>query len=240
MKIITSWKRFMAVGCSHGMYADPRAIDAVVQFRQRWKPNEVIHLGDFTDMSPFMSSAKGQGDSIEPDISGGLSFLHELRPTVVLGGNHEARLWREAQSSDEVYAGYAMRLIRDIEEHCEKRKARFLPYTGVWQTYKLADFTFTHGTIYNENSARDMAETYGNVIFAHTHKVTRATGRRIDSPTGISVGTLTRRACMDYANTRRSTLGWAQGFAFGYYSEKKLISWVHEQPHDCETWMLPV
>ena len=239
MKILTSWKRFMALGCSHGMYADPRAVDGILRFRDRFKPHEVIHLGDFTDLSAFMSSGK-DGDAVEPDVAGGLNFLHDLRPTVVLAGNHEARLWREVHSSDEVYAGYAMRLIKDIEEHCQKRKAKYFPYTGIWQNYKLANFTFTHGTIYNETAARDMAEMYGNVIFAHTHKVSRATGRRIDSPTGISVGTLTRRACLDYANTRRSTLGWGQGFVFGYYDENRLIPWVHEQPHDCETWILPV
>jgi len=41
---------------------------------------------------------------------------------------------------------------------CLKLHAQLIPYSGVWQVYPLANYTFTHGTIYNENSARDMAE----------------------------------------------------------------------------------
>jgi hypothetical protein len=114
----------------------------------------------------------------------------------------------------------------------------YIPYTGVWQVYKLGNYTFTHGTIYNENSARDMAEMYGNVIFAHTHKTMQQVGRRIDSPIGISVGTLTRRGAMDYANTRRSTLGWSQGFVFGEYDDNSLHPTLHTHDNG-EQWHLP-
>jgi hypothetical protein len=240
MNINKGWKRFMAVGCSHGMYADPKAIEGVLKFKERWKPHMTVHLGDFVDMTPFMSSARGKGDAVEPDIGGGLKFLDQLRPNVVLAGNHEVRLWREAASDDEVYSGYAIRLINDITEHCRKRKALFVEYTGIWQAFQLANYKFTHGTVYGENAPRDMAEMYGNVIFAHTHKVGRMTGRRDDTPTGISVGTLTRRGAMDYANTRRATFAWSQGMVFGYYTDDKLIPWVHEQPHGQDEWILPV
>lgn len=240
MNINKGWKRFMAVGCSHGMYADPKAIEGVLKFKERWRPHCTVHLGDFVDMTPFMSSARGKGDAVEPDIGGGLKFLDQLRPNVVLAGNHEVRLWREAASDDEVYSGYALRLINDITEHCRKRKALFIEYTGIWQAFQLANYKFTHGTVYGENAPRDMAEMYGNVIFAHTHKVGRMTGRRDDTPTGISVGTLTRRGAMDYANTRRATFAWSQGMAFGYYNDEQLIPWVHEQPQGQDEWILPV
>jgi hypothetical protein len=240
MNINKGWKRFMAVGCSHGIYADPNAIKGVLEFKERWKPHMTIHLGDFIDMSPFMSSARGKGDEIEPDIAGGLKFLTQLMPNIVMAGNHEVRLWREALSNDEVYSGYALRLISDIETHCKKNKALFVPYTGIWQCFKLGNYKFTHGTIYGETSARDMAEIYGNIIFAHTHKVSRMNGRRDDSPTGISVGTLTRRGAMEYANNRRSTFAWSQGMVFGYYNDDILIPWLHEQPHNQEKWILPL
>ena len=117
--------------------------------------------------------------------------------------------------------------------------ALLIPYTGVWQFYQLANYKFTHGTIYNETAARDMAEMYGNVIFAHTHKPTQAVGRRIDSPIGISVGTLTRRGAMDHANTRRSTLGWGQGFVYGEYNDNSLYPQLHSHDNGPE-WHLPV
>ena len=43
MNINKGWKRFMAVGCSHGMYADPKAIDGVLKFKERWKPHMTVH-----------------------------------------------------------------------------------------------------------------------------------------------------------------------------------------------------
>ncbi len=234
----TGLRRFMAVGCSHGIYADPKAVAAVLAFKKEYHPHTVIHLGDFTDMSAHMGSANGEGDAIRPDLDGGLDFIRQLGCNVVLEGNHEARLRRDLHSSNQLRVMAAETSLDAINTTCQKQNALYLPYTGVWQCYKLGNFIFTHGTIYNENSARDMAEMYGNVIFAHTHKPMQQIGRRIDSPIGMSVGTLTRRGAMDYANTRRSTLGWGQGFVYGEYNDNSLYPTLHI--HDnADQWHLP-
>lgn len=222
MKKINKWKKFMAVGCSHGNHADPEALQKVLDFKKEFKPDQVIHLGDFTDMSAFMGSANGNGEPVAPDLDGGIEFLKRLEPTVVLCGNHEARLWRDRLSHNALRVQAAESVIDEIEKCCFELRAKLIPYDGVWQVHKLGNFTFTHGTIYNENSCRDMAETYGNVIFAHTHKVSQQYGRRIDNPIGISVGTLTRKGAMEYANTRRSTLAWSQGLVYGEYIDTDL------------------
>jgi predicted phosphodiesterase len=239
MNIVSPWRRFMAVGCSHGIYADPLAVEAVLRFREQYRPHEVIHLGDFTDMSAFMGGANGEGDKIKPDLMGGIEFLNNLQCTTVLCGNHEARLWRDRNSNNELRAMAAETSIEAIEAACLKLHANLIPYTGVWQAYKLANYTFTHGTIYNENSARDMAGVYGNVIFAHTHKASIQAGRTFTPSLGISVGTLTRRGAMEYANTRISTLAWSQGFVYGEYNELSLHPKLHI--HDfSDTWKLPL
>jgi len=227
---ISNYKRFMAVGCSHGVYADTKALEAVLRFKDDFKPDTTIHLGDFTDMSPFMGSGSGDGDPIQADLDGGIEFLKRYEPNVVLCGNHEYRLWRDIHSRNEIKAFAAEKAVEEIETACLKLHAFLIPYTGVWQVFKLANYTFTHGTIYNENSARDMAEIYGNVIFAHTHKASQQVGRRIDAPLGISVGTLTKRGAMEYANTRRSTLAWSQGFVYGEYTDDKLYPtlYIHD------------
>lgn len=228
----------MAVGCSHGVYADPKAVKAVLEFKKDFKPHHVIHLGDFTDMSAHMSSTNGEGDPIRPDLDGGIEFLLQLGATVILEGNHEARLRRDLRSSNQLRVMAAETSLDAINNAAIKLNAMYIPYTGVWQNYRLANYSFTHGTIYNENSARDMAEMYGNVIFAHTHKTMQQVGRRIDSPIGISVGTLTRRGAMDYANTRRSTLGWSQGFVYGEYNDISLHPTLHTHDNG-EQWHLP-
>jgi len=239
MSITKKYKRFLALGCSHGIYADPLAIEAVLKFRKNFKPHEVIHLGDFCDMSPFMgSSDNGKGDPIKPDLLGGIEFLKQLEPTHILAGNHEARLWRDLQSTNELKVFTAEACIEAITTTALKLHATFTPYTGVWQAVKLGNFTFTHGTVYNENSARDMAEMYGNVIFAHTHKPSLQNGRRIDHPVGISVGTLTKRGALEYANIRRATLAWGQGFVYGEYTDDKLYPRLFTHDYS-DKWNLP-
>jgi len=49
------WKKWMAVGCSHGDQIDPDARKAVLVFKERWKPDMTIHLGDFLDLAAFRS-----------------------------------------------------------------------------------------------------------------------------------------------------------------------------------------
>ena len=230
----------MAVGCSHGIYADPVALEAVLEFRDKYDPHEVIHLGDFTDMSAFMGGTDGHGDPIKPDLLGGLGFLERYRPTTVLCGNHEARLWRDMNSSNELRVNAAENAITAIETTCLKLQARLIPYTGVWQAYPLANYKFTHGTIYNENACRDMAGVYGNVIFAHTHKASQQAGRTYHPSMGISVGTLTRRGAMEYANTRISTLAWSQAFVYGEYNENALYPTLHIHDISQPTWKLPL
>lgn len=246
MNITRRWKRFLAVGCSHGIYADKNAIAAVLRFQKQWKPDVTVHLGDAIDCSAFMSSnvGRGDGDPIEPDVAGGLDFLEKLRPQIFLAGNHEARLWRLAHSRNEVVAYAALHLLEAIKLACARLKCELVEYTGNDQCRMLGEtIRLMHGTLYNEQFARDTAEAFaptrGKVIFAHAHKVTMATGRRHDQPTAYCVGTLTKRGALEYANTRRATLAWSAGFAFGEYTDTSSVVWLHEQPNHQSEWRLP-
>lgn len=228
----SGWKRFMALGCSHGNFADPEAIAAVLKFKKDFKPHRVIHLGDFIDLSAFMGGTDGEGEKVRPDLDAGLDFLRDLEPTDVLSGNHEDRLWRDLKSRNELRVLAAETAIEEIETTVLKLHAQLYPYSGVWQRMQIANYMFTHGTVYGENAPRDMAEMYGNVIFAHTHKTGQMTGRRIDCPQGISVGTLTRKGAMDYAKNRRATLSWSQGIVYGEYNDTHLHPILHSQNPD--------
>jgi len=246
MNVGKKWKKLLAVGCSHGLYADPKAIAAVLKFREAYKPDACVHLGDFTDLSCFMASAslQAQAEAPQPDVDGGLDFLDKLKPTLVFCGNHEDRLWRLQHSPNAIIAHAAYDIVKQIASTCHKLRAELVPYDGVFQQRQIGNVTLTHGTIYNENSPRDMAEMYGNVIFAHTHKVGAMKGRRVDCPTGYCVGTLTKKGALEYAKTRRSTLAWSQGFVWGFYCEGKTggqsVLWLHEQPANQAEWVLPL
>lgn len=242
--IATKYERFIAVSCSHGKYADPTAISAVLAMRDKWNATICVHLGDWCDTTAWRSGAAGSSDESEPvapDIDGGLSFLREYRPTHVLDGNHEDRIPRMLNHRNAVVAYAAQRATDHIDKVFVEIGCRRIPYDGIFQKLVIGDVTFTHGTIYNENASRDMAETYGGkVIFGHTHRSSQAEGRTIKESTGYCVGTLTRRGEMDYAKCRRATLGWRQGFVFGEIGPKDSAVWLCTRGEFQKEWRLPI
>lgn len=245
MSIARAKKRILIVGCSHGKHIDPTARKAVLDFKARFRPQVVVHLGDFCDTSAFRSGAIGTADdaeAIEPDIDGGLTFLAEIGATHVCLGNHEARLWRECHSPRAVVAYAAGKCVGAIHDHAAKYRYALSEYDGVFQRpFIFGGTKFLHGTMYGENAARDHAEAYGNVVHAHTHRPALATGRRDDFPIGICVGTLTRRREMTYAHGRRSSLGWGQAFAWGEFTDQycALNLCLGPQEQQGGAWRLP-
>lgn len=242
--IATKYEKFMAVSCSHGKYADPSAIEAVLTMRDRWKPSIVVHLGDWCDTTAFRSGAVGSSDESEPvapDIDGGIQFLRKLRPTHVLDGNHEDRIPRLLDHRNALISYAAQQATDYIDRSFVEIGCRRIPYDGVFQKYVVGEVTFTHGTIYNENSARDMAEIYGGkVIFGHTHRSQMGEGRTIKESTGYCVGTLTKRGEMDYAKCRRATLGWRQGLVYGEIGPKDSAVWLITRGEFNHEWRLPL
>ena len=241
--ITQKWKRFLAVGCSHGNLIDPRASAAVLDFRQRWKPDTVAHLGDFIDTAAFRAGAKGTSDEsapIEPDIEAGLHFLSELRPNIILNGNHEARLWRLQNHHNAIVADCAGQIINRIRMQAHRLKARFVEGWSIRDYAEVGNFKLMHGYLFGESFLRDTAESHGNCIVAHAHRAGSANGRRDDSVTAYCVGTLCKIEAMGYAEARRSTLAWSHGFVWGEYTDTRAVCWLHEQPQNQTQWRLPI
>lgn len=239
------YEKFLAVGCSHGgEYVDETAVDAVLTMRERFKPSIVTHLGDWADTAAWRAGAKGTSDESEPilpDIEGGLEFLEKLRPTHVLDGNHEDRIRRNLNHKNAIVAYAAQRINQHIDDRFKQIGCRRIPYDGVFQRLIIGNVTFTHGTIYNELAARDMAEMYGgNVVFAHTHRAQIGEGRTIKESTGYCVGTLTRRGCAEYSKARRATLGWRQGMVYGEIGKKDSAVWLLTRSEFQSEWRLPL
>ena len=247
MNITRRWKRLVAFGCTHGVNIDPVAKAAILKMIQGYKPHTIVNGGDFLDTTAFRSGAKGTADEsepVEPDLKEGIEFLHEARCTHVLGGNHEDRLWRLQSSPNAIVSFCASQAITRIHEACRKLKAPFHPWGGAFQEpFIFGGTKFIHGYMYNENAARDHAESHGNVVHWHTHRPAIATGRRDDHPVGICPGSMTRRRNMDYAKARRQTLAWGQAILWGEYCDSaaafNLCLGPSEQA-EASKWILPV
>jgi hypothetical protein len=243
MTPIKKWKKWMAVGCSHGAEIDPEARKAVLTFKDRWKPEKTLHLGDFIDLSAFRAGAvRDSNDSdhaadVAGDLSAGIEFLHELRPQVILCGNHEARLWKFSKSPNALLAYAANLTIQKISETATKLRASLTPY-GIREYQMLGGTKFVHGSMFNVSAIRDHAETYGNVVMAHLHRVGWERARNIEGASGYCVGMLAKFD-MPYANQRRATLAWSQGFAYGHYCDNSLTVNLCERKNG-HPWLLPI
>lgn len=242
MNITKRWRRFMAVGCSHGNLADKAALAAVLKFKAAWKPDTTAHLGDAFDLTAFRSGAKGTSDETErpkPDVDSGMDFIERLRPQLWLMGNHEDRVYRLRHHYNAIVSELATNICEDIETTAKAIKCEIVPWSFK-QSRKVGNYSLLHGWFFNENCCRDHAEAFGNCVFAHAHRAGIGKGRRSDNPTGICVGTLANIPNMDYAKARRSTLSWSAGIVWGEYTDSSAVMWLHEQPQGQPEWRLPI
>jgi len=240
--ITQKWNKWFAVGCSHGMFIDPQARDAALTFKERWKPKTTLHLGDFFDLAALRSGAgptsEDSAKSISEDVSEGIDFLQELRPQHILYGNHEARLSAYAASPNAVMARAAQSVIQEIEDCAKKCKARITPYNIRTGVVKLGNTSFLHGYMFNISAIRDHAEAYGRCVHAHIHRTGEEQARNASGDTGYSLGMLASFD-MEYASTRRATLSWKQGFAFGEFADNYCTVNICSRAYG-EPWRLPL
>jgi predicted phosphodiesterase len=238
------WKKWMAVACSHGEYLDPEAREAVLAFKERWKPHTTLHLGDFIDLAAMRSGAMSNPSStdrarnVAHDVHEGVQFLQELRPQHVLFGNHEARLYGLRESPNALAAHAAQTVLQDIDDVAKKLKARVYEY-NIRSYAQLGDTKFLHGYMYNVQAVRDHAEAFGSrIVMGHIHRCGQERARTLNGVSGYAIGMLARFD-MEYAATRRATLGWSQGFGWGEYNDQFCTVNVCERTFG-QPWRLPI
>lgn len=242
--IVRRWKRFFGVSCSHAEHINRRAWDKAMEIRKDLKPEFTFHLGDFMDTTAFRSGAAGTADEManpEADLECGIFHLQMMEPDLVLCGNHEQRLWGYTSVRDAKVASYAHRLISDINASVKGMGAELVEYKGQFQGVMMGPALLTHGTIFNVNAARDMAETYGGgdvryVMFGHTHTIAVGQARAAHGCTGINIGCLTDRRDMGYAQGRRQTWAWVNACITGEYCDNGLVWNLHELERETVTF----
>ena len=237
----------MAVGCSHGSRANKDALEAVLRFRERYRPVHVIHLGDAYDLAALRAGSLGNpnqsdaADDYMDDIEQGARFLGNLRPTVFCLGNHDERARQYLNHHNAVIRGFAEavweRMLKPIRKHAKVFIEKHGVLPDCW--YTLGGFKWGHGTLYSENFLRDSAETWGNCVVAHAHRAGIAYGRRSDNPVAYSPGTLADLPAMEYAHRRRGTLAWSHGVVFGEVTNDAAQLYLHQWPQHEKQWTLP-
>jgi len=223
MTPVKKWKKWMAVGCSHGELICPESRRAVLEFSKKFRPDFRAHLGDFIDLAAMRGGVSSDVDSkdrarnIAQDVSEGISFLYEFSPNVIMLGNHEARLNRMADSPNAVHAHAAMTVLNELGDCAKKLKAKIYPYHNSKGVHRLGDLNLVHGYSCNVSAIRDHA--------------------RIDSPTGYCLGAICNLD-MEYSSSRRASLAHSAGFAWGYYTDNSTSVNLCERQKN-QPWLLP-
>src|SRR6184192_1857292 len=117
MNITRRWKKWFAVGCSHGFLVDRSAARVALRFQNNYKPDLTAHLGDFWDATALRSGSKGTKDSaasIDADLQCGLTFLEQLEANIIFMGNHDDRVGRFQDHPDAIKAYAARKIVQDL------------------------------------------------------------------------------------------------------------------------------
>lgn len=236
-----NWKKFLIVGCSHGHLADRIALRTIKNFKSSYKPFLTVHLGDFFDVAALRGGAKGskdEGADIDHDLKSGFNFIEELEPNILFMGNHDDRIFRLQDHPKAVVAYCAGKIMGEINDFCSRYNIDLVHYdiSAGWRP--LGNFLMGHGYMFNEMAIRDHAESVGNCIIAHLHRTGEERGRVRGGATGYCVGTLADIPALEYAKTRRATLKWNLGFAWGEYCADAAVVNICARA-DNGIWRLP-
>jgi hypothetical protein len=212
----------------HGDMQDAAAVRQFRGFVEDFKPKVRGFGGDLFDFRALRVGASPEErlESMRADFETGMAFLEWYRPTFLTLGNHDIRLWdRVAPSGLHRKGGplvdYAEELIGKFDGLTKKLKTAVLPYDkrrGVWSRNGLR---FTHG--FDRNTAADMAQQYGNVLFGHGHRVEHHPGPpqgRGEPPMARMVGALCRLD-LSYNRAQTRTLQQQHGWAYGAFLGKR-------------------
>lgn len=239
-----SWKRILAVGCSHGEFIDTDAAKAIIRFKDAWKPHTRVHLGDAFDFSCLRSGARRDPEDPDndqlPDLEPGFRFLEAFDTTHYIWGNHEDRVNGFADHWNARMATLGTYIRNDILSFCRRRR---MIVKSTWDNrtwFQFGNYKWGHGTLFGVNYLKDSARAFGNCVVVHAHHPGIATAERDDGARALSPGCLRTFDSAGYAKSRKATLGWGLGFVWGEYNDDEAVLWLHSQPTGQKEWRLPV
>lgn len=231
-------KRFVVVSDTHGDMIDRDAERAFKEFVKVWKPEIRVHLGDIFDFRNLRKGAcEGErAEDVAADYQAGCDFLDWFRPTHVLWGNHDVRLWDMFKSTtDGVTRDWCRHWIEDITDRLAGVNTYpFCKRHGVW---KLGTANLIHGNIDGLQATRELAKVYNTVLHGHTHRIERIAVAGLDRRVGYNVGCLAKFD-LGYNRKHVQTLQQAHGWAYGYVlPNQEPVVWQAEKV--AGLWIVP-
>lgn len=232
-------KRFIFATDLHGDQQDKAAVKALFKATESFKPHIRIFGGDLIDARPLRKGAgpEERAESMADDWRAGLKFISEWKPTHLLMGNHDQRLWDLAEADKGVETDYAWKGIQEMEARLEKTRTEWLPYHKK-SVFKFGHMKCLHGYYHGMYAARQHAATYGACLFGHTHTIDEFAIPGLERRVARGAGCLCNLD-MKYNSRQPSSLRHAHGFVVGTINEKTGDYWTFQAEEVNNTWVIP-
>jgi len=237
---VSAWLKLMAVSDTHGDMIDKAAAKIALQFKEDFKPDEIIHMGDGFDFRAIRRGADNDEKvhSMQEDVFAGKEFLEELRPTWFLRGNHDERLWDLRDCHNAVVRDYACMCVKDLEQFFKKLKIKTKPYDKRAGVLKFGHLKLIHGYHAGQYACKAHGERYGSCWHGHTHAIDSFALPRLERTVARSIGCLCK---LDYQYNRAFTasLRHAHGFAYALVHKKTGVFHSFQAEKVGGRWILP-
>jgi hypothetical protein len=220
-------RKFVAITCSHGLHLSKSVEDELHVFLADFKPDLRVHLGDIWDTTAWRGGASGtadEGADINEDFNAGANHLRRYEPHLVFLGNHDIRPYNYLNHTKAIIKKAANDCVREMEKLIQvELKAELVPYNVFEGWRMIGDTAFGHGYMYNVGAVRATVEMLCGrpVIMGHVHTLQAHPGLCLGAPTGHSAGLMADIKSLKYAQARRSTTGWKNGWVYGYYDDHR-------------------
>ena len=232
-------KRFIFASDLHGDKQDKAAVAALESATEHFKPHHRIFGGDLVDARPLRKGAGSEerAESMVEDWQKGLNFLNRWRPTHLLMGNHDVRLYRLAEADKGIESDFAWKGVNELEGRLKKIGCKFLPYHKK-KFFEFGTLRMIHGFFHGVYASRQMANVYGSVIYGHTHSVDEFSVPGIERRIARAAGCLCSLD-MEYNSHQPNSLRHAHGFVLGGYNQKTGRHWTMQCEEVDGTWVIP-
>jgi hypothetical protein len=222
-------RRFLAAFDLHGDQAHNGTVNAFLRFAEDWKPHDRIMGGDVWDFRPLRgkASAEEKRESLLADFGAGFSFLEQFRPTTLLLGNHDKRLWDQAARLDGPASDLAVELVGRVGNLASRLRFPVLPYHKRDGVARLGRMNFLHGFSAGKSAVKEHADVYGPCVFGHIH----AADHYVHPGYGDSRREAWSAPCMckvdmEYNAATPGTLRYDNGWVYGVWDEKSYTVFV--------------
>ncbi len=200
----------------------PKPYRVVKPFIKHFKPDEIILLGDFMDVS-----ALSAWDLDKKRLMEGRRYMKEIevaneeiayllkysKKITYLEGNHEDRVNRYLDKHPEMEGLLEIPTVLGLKD-------RGIEWIGYNKLYQLGHLYFTHGCYHNKYYTQKTLDSFGcNIVVGHLHKpqMSYATSKMEKSKACWGLGCLSG---MEPEYMKGRPAQWGNGFAVAYVNDR--------------------